>query len=267
MPPKKSPASPKPRLYATPILASLTQGKKRGPPPPSSAKGPTKKELADAKRLKKAQEIIEKENLKAGVSFVAGTSKPIPVDPSEKFVKPKPMKGKLPKAKAPSPPSQDEIDKAVNEAIATTEETMSASDLSDVEEEEEEDSSGPEPEEEKPILKKTTSAITTTTTNTNGHTDQAPKTPATTEEKKKKTPKAPKKPATKKEEFPPWLPTFFSTVLKEAYQSTDQKVSKKKIQEQAKEESSRAWADPVRKERAQAVADDHVNKMYKSIFG
>lgn len=259
MPPKKS-STEKPRLYATPILASLS--KKRGPP----TKGPTKKELADAKRLKKAQEIIEKENLKAGVSFVAGATKPIPVDPSEKFVKPKPMKGKIEqkREKAPSPPAQEDIDKAVNEALATTEETMSASEI-DEEEESGEEEAEEEQEEEKQPLVKAKPVIENGTSHDKDKPQEQPKTPIA--EKKKKTPKAPKKPAAKKEEFPPWLPTFFSTVLKEAYQSTDQKVSKKKIQEQAKEESSKAWADPVRKERAQAVADDHVNKMYKSIFG
>lgn len=264
MPPKKS--SPKPRLYATPILASLTSKKRPAPSTQVKAKEPTKKDLADAKRLKKAQEIIEKENLKAGVSFVAGTSPAIPVDPKEKFVKPKPMKGKV------SPPvaktvTDEEIQKAVADAEVATEETESIAGGSDDDDDIEEESPSIE-EEETQLIEKTNghsngvpiqTQIATTTTSTT--------TTPTTKEKKRNTPSAPKKLKSNKDEFPAWLPTFFSTVLKEAYSSTDQKVSKKKIQEQAKEESSRTWADPVRKERAQAVADDHVNKMYKSIFG
>lgn len=256
MPPKKSSSL---QLYATPILASLS-GKRKAPPPPPE-KAPTKKELADAKRLKKAQEIIEKENLKAGVSFVAGTSPAIPVDPKEKFVKPKPMKGKI--SPKPKQVTDEEINKAVAEATAATTETTTEETVSVHAPEssgEEEESSEEEQEEE--------DAPKESNGHSNGHQQTLPETPLINEKTKKKTtPQAPKKPKTKKEEFPPWLPTFFSTVLKEAYQSTDQKVSKRKIQEQAKEESSRTWADPVRKERAQAVADDHVNKMYKSIFG
>ncbi len=265
MPPKKSTSpSKQPRLYAAPILASVketTEPKKRGRPTKQDLLKKAeedliakKKEEAAAKRkATREQNKILKENLKAGVSFVAGTKPPEPAN--EPFVEPKPMTGKLPAAKKQKKNHEAEMDellKKAQDAVQALEKDDSDNEDIDISvpspassSSHPEEDSGEKEEEEKAEEKKT---------------PIVPRKPQTL-------PKAPTKKASKKEDFPPWLPTFFSTVLKEAYSSTDQKVSKKKIQEQAKEESSKAWADPVRKERAQAVADDHVNKMYKSIFG